>query len=682
MRILGASLVLLATAIAHAAADPLPTRARHVADYDIQVTLDVQRKQLSGRQRMVWRNASSDVVPDLWFHLYLNAFRNTRSTFWRESGGAFTSLRDAPDDAWGWIDVTSIRLTGGTDLTRRLRFEAPDDGNVDDRTVARLVLPQPVGPGESVALDVTFTARLPRVVARTGYARDYYLVAQWFPKLGVYEPAGRRGRTTGGWNCHQFHANSEFYADFGRYRVEMTVPGTFVLGATGVRTLRHDNSNGTTTYVHEQDDVHDFAWTVDPRFVEVRRRFDASRDVSAVESRQVAGLLGRSENEVRLSNVELIFLMQPANMSQIERYERAVKLALTWYGLRYGRYPYRTLTVVDPPLDAFESGGMEYPTFVTAGTIPLLDRWPFRGINYPEFVTVHEVGHQFWYGLVANNEFEEAWLDEGINSYATGRALEAGYGRDATLIRLFGWKLNEVQYLRVLNGPDRVFDAIVQPAWTYAPGAYGFNSYMRPELVLRTLEGQLGEQTLARILRTFHERWRFGHPSTADFVHVASEVSGRDLGRLLTQMLQTGDLLDYEVGDVESERVPEDAGYVDGRLLPSGDPEGARSDATPYRTSVMLRRRGDIALPVEVALKFDDHREERFTWDGQARWRRFVFDRPVRLQSVNIDPDRKLELDIDWLDKAYRLESDRLAAASLASRWLFLIQQLVSCLGL
>ena len=144
------------------------------------------------------------------------------------------------EDGWGSIDVTSLRLADGADLTKAMRFEHPDDDNAKDRTVVRVPLPEPVPPGGEVSFDVAWKARLPRVFARTGYVRDYFLVGQWFPKLGVYEPAGMRGRAAGGWNCHQFHANSEFYADFGKYRVSITLPARFVVGATGPRVEKRD----------------------------------------------------------------------------------------------------------------------------------------------------------------------------------------------------------------------------------------------------------------------------------------------------------------------------------------------------------------------------------------------------------------------------------------------------------
>jgi hypothetical protein len=123
----------------------LPERAPEVVDYDIQVRLDPNEKRLEGRERIVWRNPSQDTVPDLWFHLYLNAFKSTRTTFYRESGGRPAARRHA-EDAWGYTDVTSLKLADGTDLTKAITFEQPDDGNGDDQTVARVVLPQPVPP--------------------------------------------------------------------------------------------------------------------------------------------------------------------------------------------------------------------------------------------------------------------------------------------------------------------------------------------------------------------------------------------------------------------------------------------------------------------------------------------------------------------------------------------------------
>lgn len=666
-----------------ARADRLPEKAEEVVDYDIRVRLDPAARQITGRQRLRWRNPSTDSVPDLWFHLYLNAFKNTESTFVRESGGRLRGDR-MTEGNWGWIDVTSMKLPDGTDLTPRLRFEHPDDDNDKDRTVARVVLPQPVPAGGEVTVDVEFRAQLPQVFARTGYRRDFYLVAQWFPKLGVYEPAGMRGRASGGWNCHQFHAHSEFYADFGHYRVEMTVPSRFVLGATGRRLSRRDNPDGTATYVHEESGVHDFAWTADPAYVEVKRAFSATADVTPQEYEATARLLARSLDEVRLSDVEITLLMHEGRMAQLERHLAATKTALKYFGLWYGRYPYRTLTVVDPAPGAGGAGGMEYPTLITAGTTFLANRGPLRGLLAAENVIVHEFGHQFWYGLVANNEFEEAWLDEGVNSYSTGKVLDLAYGPETSMVNdVLGLRLGQVEAARLGNGPHRRYDAIRRRSWDYSSsGNYGFNSYARPQLTLLTLEGLLGEQTMARVMRTYHERWRFRHPRSEDFFAVASEVSGRDLSEFFRQTVLEGNLLDYEVASIRSEPVRDPRGVFDrdGKraTVEAEELPGKEGPPAAYETRVLVRRRGEVMLPVNVEFQFEGRPPERVAWDGRERWRRFTFVRPERLLWARVDPDRKLVLDLNRLNDGRRLRGDPRAATKWSARFLFWVQNLLA----
>jgi hypothetical protein len=668
-----------------ARADRLPEKADPVVDYDIRVRLDPASHQLTGHERLKWRNPSTDAVPDLWFHLYLNAFKNTQSTFVRESGGQLRGDRMA-EGKWGWIDVTSLKLADGTDLQPALRFEHPDDDNAQDQTVARVVLPQPVPPGAEITLDIEFRAQLPEVFARTGYKRNFHLVGQWFPKLGVYEPAGLRGRTEGGWNCHQFHAHSEFYADFGHYRVEMTVPRHFVLGATGVRLSRKDNADGTTTYLHEQSDVHDFAWTADPTFLEFKRTFSATADVTPQEYEATARLLGRPLDEVRLSDVEITVLIHKGRLPQLERHFTSAKQGLKYFGLWYGRYPYQVLTVVDPAPGGGGAGGMEYPTFITAGTTFLANRGPLRGLRALENVVVHEFGHQFWYGLVANNEFEEAWLDEGFNSYSTGKILDLCYGPDTSLVEALGLRLGQIEAARLGNGPDRRYDAIRKRSWEYSSSSsYGFNSYARPQLTLLTLEGLLGEQTMARVMRTYHERWRFRHPRSEDFFAVASEVSGRDLSEYFRQTVLEGFLLDYEVASLTSEPTPDPRGVYEREgkrvTLEAKDQVKKKGPPSAYESKVLVRRRGDVIVPVEIAFQFEGQPLERVAWDGKEPWHKYEFVRPQRLLWARVDPDRKLVLDLNRLNDGQRLLGDRRAATKWSARFLFFVQNLLALLG-
>jgi hypothetical protein len=698
--VIRALLLLAALGVANLSADSLPAHARPVADYDIRVRLDTEAKTLAGHERITWRNPGHEPVGELWFHLYLNAFRNSESTFFRESDNLWPGER-VPHEGWGFVEVKSARLPDGRELRAAASFEHPDDGNAADRTVWRLPLPEPVPAGGELVLDLEFEAKLPRIFTRTGHSRDYFLVGQWFPKLGVYEPAGTRGRARSGWNCHQFHANSEFYADFGRYRVEITLPQRFVVGATGSRRERRENADGTATHVYEQADVIDFAWTASPRFLEVKARFSAEKEVTPREYAEAAALLGRSLEQVRLGDVDVTLLLQPEHRAQSERHLRAAKAAIKWFGLWYGRYPYPTLTVVDPAFGAGGSGGMEYPTFITAGTSVLFNRWPLERMLAPESVVVHEFGHQYWQSMVATNEFEESWLDEGLDSYSTGRVMELVYG--PWLLQAFGLRLGGLEFAQLNNSAELMFDRVHTPAWGYSSsGNYGWNSYARTELTLRTLESLVGPEALARAMRTYHERYRFGHPSSEDFYAVVSEVAGRDTNGFFAQTTERPGVLDYEVSLVRSERVAAPRGiFGEGQDRTSVTHKQARekerradeAGGRPWRSTVMVRRRGEVTLPVSLRLDYEGGTSQTLAlveregagsngepWRG--RFKRLELTSEHRLVSAAVDPEGRLTLDVNRLNNARRSEPDGRVAARWGSRLMFWLQQLLALSGL
>ena len=377
---------------------PQPLSPR-IANYNIGVRYDPVSDTLVGHDTLTWHNRSSDIIHNLEFHLYLNAFRNSRSTFMRESGGMNRSL-SIDKEGWGYTNITDIKLSTGEDLTHAYQFIHPDDDNADDKTVADLSLPRALQPGESITVMIDFSAKLPQPPhARSGAKQEYALVAQWFPKAGVY--------IDNRWNCHQYHGNSEFFADFGVYNVRITVPENNIVGATGLEVTAVRNNDGTMTHWYHAEDVHDFAWTTSPEFVEFR---------------------GKTEN------VDIRALVQPDHKSQGQRHVDAAKTAIEYFHKWYGTYPYPNLTIVDPRRGAFETAGMEYPTFITAGTIYGLP----LGIRAVEDVIVHEFGHNYFYHLLASNEFEESWMDEGINTYAEIQIMHDAYGPDGDLIHWMG----------------------------------------------------------------------------------------------------------------------------------------------------------------------------------------------------------------------------------------------------
>jgi hypothetical protein len=695
-----------------------------ITRYRIEVSLDTESKRLKGKERLIWYNTSHDEIRELQFHLYLNAFKNVDTTFMTEAKerkrGFKTGINEFDFKHWGYIDVESMRIVDGADLTSRLAFIQPDDSNPYDETVMRVTLPQPIRPQGEIHLDIAFAAQLPQVFERTGFRRDFFLVAQWFPKIGVYEEAGQRRRAESGWNCHQFHANSEFYADFGTYDVFITVPSNYVVGATGgLPRSRRDNGNGSTTYNFYQEDVHDFAWTASPEFLRVERDFMARQQVADHEISEMMHILGLPREQIELGDVKVILLIQPEHADQIDRHFHAVFSAIKHYGLWYGRYPYKAVTVVDPPRGASGAGGMEYPTFITAGT----EWWAPRGTLSPEGVTVHEFGHQYWYGMVANNEFEEAWLDEGINTYSTSRVLETVYGPSYLYERFFGIPLLGFSWLKIklpvfpFAGVDSIplgtylqhnpqhewqrrwsryianarADVLRRSAWDFLySDSYRTNAYDKPTLLLRTLENYLGHDLMARVMRTYFQRYHFRHPTTKDFIETVNEVTGLDLDWYFDEMLSAGGVVDYAVTDLTSEPLEEPRGIYDreGQRVRLDESDETEKDRL-YRSIITVRRLGSLVLPVRVEIVFANGERVQEHWDGRYLWRQFRYTKPSRAISAEIfsatlnpaGPTHPIFLDVDFTNNSRKLESSHIPALRWASKFLFWVQNLLQQLS-
>jgi len=587
---------------------------QRVANYTITATYDPHDHVIVGTAVIRWRNPAPQPAHDLSFHLYLNGAANNRSTLIRGLGDEADAWLEQTPAPWGYQSVERLRVDGA-DLTARAEYVQPQDGNVDDRTVLRVPLDRPVPPGGGIVVTLDFAAKLPRVALRTGYAGRFAMAAQWFPKLGVFGPDG--------WACHQYHATTEFFADFGRYDVTLTVPADGVVGASGTLVDEHRGDDGTKTLRFVADPVHDFAWVIDPRFRVVTETVEGIR--------------------VRL-------LLQPAHAAQQERYLGAARIAIAQYRARIGPYPYPELTVVDPGPGAMGAGGMEYPTLITVGTT-----WGLpTGIRFPEFVTIHEFGHQYWYGLVANNEAEEAWLDEGVNSYLEGRIMDAAYG-PGSYVDLAGLQMDSVGYhrLQYLLAPSH--DPITRPAWKMLDiGSYQAVTYAKTALALETLGRRVGADRLQAALAAYFRKWEFGHPRGSDLRAAFRAALGNDVDEYLGQVFDGTGLLDYAVTRVDASVLPAFAGYdlVAGKAetpVASGE---SGAEAVRYRNEVVVERLGTVALPVVVQATFDDGSMTRVTWDGRDRWQRFQFTGAQPIAWAVVDPDHDLSLDANWLNNS------------------------------
>ncbi len=652
---------MLALALAVATFASVP----RIASYDIRAELDTDSHTISASETITWTNPAPAPATELRFHLYLNAFAGDDTTFFRESGGKHRRSR-AAEDGWGWVQLGSLRVDGGPELTKAMRFEAPDDGNQADRTVAVVPLPDPVPPGRTIRIDVQFRARLPRVYARTGYAGDFHFLGQWFPKLGVFEG---RPDGTAAWSCHQFHLNSEFYANFGDYRVELTVPDGWLVGATGQRVSQASGS-GKQKVVYEQEAVHDFAAVAAREFVEVTGTF-SDDDVPPPWRLRAAHLLGRHPGSLALSPVQLRLLL-PARLGPLApRILASARATLAHYGLLYGAYPYGTLTVVVPPRGASGAGGMEYPTLVTAGGT-WKDLVPPRSwLQLPERVTIHEIGHQWFYGMLASNEFRHPWLDEGLNSFADMRAHSA-FERDLAPIPRLPAPLNVNEsdlgrlYLATFPGGE----PIDSPAWTFrTTNEYFLDSYQHPALILATTERLVGEAAFARAMRAYADDNRFRHPGPADLLAAFRAHVGPEATSFLERALTSAEVCDFAVKRAFTLRSRAPRGVLAPAPGDTGEPRARDSDTAPntWESVVLVTRNGTMAIPVVIELEYADGTRERTTWDGKASFHRIRTTTAAALRAVRVDPDEVLFIEIDRSDNVFAIEP---AAVASAEVWL------------
>ncbi len=627
-----AALTLLSLPAFAAEADHPPVLFREPlsprnASYRIEVSLDADAHELRGTETIRWRNLTGVPATELAFHLYMNGFANDATLFMKESGGGHRGFR-FDEQNLGYVVVSSLAFVeGGREIPLKQGFPGPD------RTVMRAALPAPVPPGGEIEVRASFEVKLPKVFARTGWAGRFHMAGQWFPKLGVWEGAK-------GWNCHSFHYASEFFSDFGVYDVAIDVPDDYVVGATGVVWAERPGKPGRKIVLCHAEDVHDFAWTASPLFVE---RLETWRGVT------------------------LRVLMQPENTSSVRRYFDAARRALEFLDRSVGAYPYSVLTIVDPPAEGQGAGGMEYPTLVTGLASPVI---PGR-VRLPELAVVHEVAHQYWYGMSASNEFEEAWLDEGIATYCEMRTVDAWFGADRSLFEgVLGFSLGDLAMQRIgyLFAADAA--TVLRRSWDYPDfGVYGSMSYCKPAVLLATLERLHGTPAVDRLLRDFFAEARFRHPTTGDFLAVVRAVMGEPAEGLARRLLETTDTVNHRVLAVRNAKDGPLEGY-DFSTTPPAFVEGGKKGKDvepPLEAEVWVVRDGALVLPVEVRVEFSDGSSRTEAWDGVETPR--VFRYPgKKATSVEIDPEEQVVLERYRLDNGWRDERNPRAASALAAR--------------
>jgi len=494
---------------------------QQAVSYDIQAELNTEEHRLIAIEYLTYFNNSPFDIETLYCHLYANAFRDEETVFAKETKKmGFSGFTKVNISERGYIDIESVRW--GEVL---LDFEIRG-------TLLIIPLDSSIKPGDSACFKIVFNLKIPKHISRLGYQGDHYEMVQWYPKVCVFDDDA--------WHLDTYHAIGEFYGEYGSFDVAINIPGDYVVAATGERfdpediifmdslitAKRKIKTGGRRTVRFHAENVHDFAWVGDPDLAVQRFEVD---------------------------DIDLYVFFQKQHENKWKNAGTYGIDALSRYNQWYGKYPYKNLSIVDGSF----LGGMEYPQLVIIG----LDEDPFTRLF--EIVIIHEIGHQWFYGLLGSNEMDEAWLDEGFTTYTEIRYLEDKYGRENSLLkfhvplvpsitRRYFHKL--VYYLMQTN---KIEMPILTSAYEYVdvPVAYANSAYSKPALFLFNLEGILGRERFDRILKRYFKNYKFKHPKTADFIQVCEDESGEDLQSLFDSFLNTTEYCDWSVEKVWGNKV-------------------------------------------------------------------------------------------------------------------------------
>lgn len=474
-------------------------------DHRIDVRLDDVRHELHAYGEFDYHNNAPQALDTLWIHLWPNAYAgaNTALCEQLDDHNDF-GLHFAPPSARGSIDSLAF-TSNGTQLQW--------GHHPENRDIAWVKLDRPLAPTAMTTIATPFRVRVPDAAfSRLGHSGQAYYITQWFPKPAVFD--------RNGWHTMPYLTQGEFFSEFGSYDVSVTLPANYVVGATGELQDATErafldslaatppsftlgggdpfppSSAREKTISFKQDDVHDFAWFADKRF----------------SARKGSVTLPRSGR-----TVETWVLYTPSNgllwHDALTYVNESVRLFSEWVG----DYPYATCTAVDGQLAA--GGGMEYPTITLINT-------PSSAFDL-DVVIAHEVGHNWFYGMLASNERDHPWMDEGVNSYYEQRYVEARYP-DQRMLDVQGVPIgfltrhkgisyrrhNELMY--AINARRNHDNALTAPSGSFTYMDYGTTVYAKGALVMDQLAHTMGQARFDSCMQAYFRAWSFKHPAPHD----------------------------------------------------------------------------------------------------------------------------------------------------------------------
>ena len=491
-------------------------------DIDIEVRLNDLDHSLNADIRMNYLNNSPDTLRFIWIHLWPNAYKNDRTAFSEQLlQNGRTDFYFSNENQKGYINRLNFKVND-------VQTSTTDHPLHQD--IVKLILPQPLAPAQRITITTPFHVKLPEYFSRGGHINQSYQVTQWYPKPAVYDSKG--------WHTMPYLDQGEFYSEFGNYKVSITLPENYTVAATGNLTDGRSEAakNNFTTIpgrktkpdsiasssefkrvVYQQNNIHDFAWFAD-------KNFEVLHDTMQLATKII----------------DVYAYYNPANKKYWANSLRYIKAAIQTKSQWLGEYPYPVVSVVEKAgID--DGGGMEYPT------ITLISKTTDEKML--DYLVNHEVGHNWFYGILASNERAHPWMDEGMNSYYDQRYFKQQYGivapdflggNDAFITKR---KPVDIQatILSTITGLKKD-QPIATTSENFTPINYGLIAYSKAAAWMQVLEKETGTIIFDSIMHAYYEKYKFAHPYPEDFKATAETVSGKNLDSIFNLLYRKGSL--------------------------------------------------------------------------------------------------------------------------------------------
>lgn len=496
-------------------------------NYTIDVSLNDKEHTLNGYEKIEYINNSPDTLTFIWFHIWSNAYKNDKTAFsdqLLENGN--TDFYFSGKEQKGYINRLDFKVNNIT---------AEIEDHPQHIDIVKLILPSPLSPGQKINITTPFHVKLPYNFSRGGHDGESYQVTQWYPKPAVYDKNG--------WHPMPYLDQGEFYSEFGNYDVKITAPENYVIAATGelqnaeekewlkkranftwepvrkrikkgstVKTIvqKFPASSADIKTLHfKQDRIHDFAWFADKRFI-------VAHDTCRLASGKIIDLYSYYTKEQKKSWTNSVSFAKDA-----------VKTRSEWIG----EYPFSVVSVVQGP-ESF-GGGMEYPT------ISIIS--PMDDEKILDYTIAHEIGHNWFYGILASNERKYPWMDEGLNTYYDNRYSQWKYSKGEIKIGSGNVSIKNTERIffetKAVTKKDQ---AINNTSEVFTHTNYGLTAYYKTGAWLEYAESVMGKEAFDKAMQEYYTRWQFKHPQPQDFKQTLEESSGKNLDSLFSLLDKKG----------------------------------------------------------------------------------------------------------------------------------------------